>query len=114
MRLYHPDGAQPDSEKAVAINQAHDVLMDSEKRAAYDLEIRTQRAPRPMNVKRPNAYPPAYPGMDVPVVQVDVPALAHEFVQAGGEAALNYLLDSNPILKTLLAQVEKQRRAKRK
>lgn len=113
IRIYHPDGQSPDHQKAVLINQAHDILMDTEKRAAYDLQLKSERRPRPVTRPGTNAaraYPSPYPGLEFPTIEVDIHELAQEFVEAGGQAALDYLLDANPVLKQILLRVEKKKR----
>jgi curved DNA-binding protein CbpA len=76
MRRYHPDNQQTgDSDKARAINEAHEVLMDPQKRYLYDVtqEVRQEagpqqaagsQAPDPWGHVDPNAYPPGYPDYD--------------------------------------------------
>jgi len=74
MRRFHTDGSEPDEEKVRLLNQAHDVLENSEKRHRYDLELAQNRAAaerlrqtsEPSSVHTrfyarsayPNAYPP--------------------------------------------------------
>jgi len=76
MRRYHPDNQQTgDSEKARTINEAHEFLMDPQKRYAYDVaqgirqETRQESpgagpAADPWGHVDPNAYPPGYPDYD--------------------------------------------------
>lgn len=42
-QLYHPDGARPDPDRMKAINVAHDVLKDPERRAAHDRDGERRR-----------------------------------------------------------------------
>ena len=43
-RKHHPDnGAEPDAERMVRINRAHEILSDPARRAAWDAEARRQR-----------------------------------------------------------------------
>ena len=66
---YHPDGSQPDGEKSRLINQAHDILENSEQRRRYDLSIAQDRAAQRQMEQSPpawirdslEAYPNAYP-----------------------------------------------------
>src|SRR6267378_994458 len=48
-RRYHPDGSHPNSERSKAINQAHDVLSDPQKRKQYDAQLKAQR-PEPVRL----------------------------------------------------------------
>lgn len=42
-RQCHPDGTSPDSEMSRAINNAHDILSDPEKRKLYDRKLQADR-----------------------------------------------------------------------
>lgn len=74
MRRYHPDNQQTgDKDKALSINEAHEVLMDPHKRYAYDQAQANPQAsatagqaqgPDPWGHVDPNAYPPGYPDYD--------------------------------------------------
>jgi curved DNA-binding protein CbpA len=121
MRRFHPDGSEPNSEKAVRINQAHDVLADPKARAAYDAQLRSQRVkvgPRP--VRTPNAYPEPYPpayGQPYPGINLNPDELVNTFIDNlgikrmladAGCAVLERIARDNPVIAELL---RKQRKA---
>ena len=113
MRRFHPDGAEPNAEKAVRINQAHDILSDPKKREAYDLQLHEERAARkPQPIER--AYPPAYPDA-YPIVNINTDRVVGAFVESfmenlgikkaltdAGGAALEQLARDNPVIANLL------------
>ncbi|PIP23579.1 MAG: hypothetical protein COX36_02575 [Candidatus Nealsonbacteria bacterium CG23_combo_of_CG06-09_8_20_14_all_38_19] len=45
-KKYHPDGDEPDEERMKEINEAYEVLGDSQKRAAYDASRQSNRSAR--------------------------------------------------------------------
>lgn len=78
MRKYHPEGTEPNYEMAVRVNQAHDVLADPDKRAAYDASLHVQTAGFP---EPPAGSPSGYPGEAYP------PAYPSPFVQTFMQSA---------------------------
>lgn len=106
MRCYHPDGPSPDAEKAVRINQAHDVLSNPESRKKYDAELAAKK-PKPIRNVEP-AYPPAYPN-PFSDFELDFGAIGESFFRAGAEAAVNHLMDSNPVLKAAMKAASKKK-----
>jgi curved DNA-binding protein CbpA len=120
MRRFHPDGSEPNAEKAVRINVAHDVLSNAESRSQYDAQLQASRVkmrPQPVNQSAyPAAYPTAYPGGGL-----DISALAETFVsnfnshlqdglRNASEAVLDRLAKDNPVIAELM-RVKKRRRA---
>jgi curved DNA-binding protein CbpA len=120
MRRFHPDGSEPDSEKAVRINVAHDVLSNPETRIVYDAELRASRiAMRPQPINQPSAYPAAYPNA-YPGIRFDLDSLAQTFVanlnledalQTASEAVLEQLAKDNPVIAELMRSRKRRRRA---
>lgn len=107
MRRYHPDGPAPDAEKAVRINQAHDVLSNSESRKKYDATLKAKKAQPIRNVEE-QAYPPAYPN-PFANFEFDMNAIGESFIRAGAEAAVNHLMDSNPVLKAAMKAASRKK-----
>jgi len=120
MRQHHPDKKGGSAERAREINQAHDVLSDSKKRAEYDLSLR----PTPIHPRRgnPSAYPKAYPS---PYPEPELSeAMQHvgdqlradlkEAVERANYAMLEQLAGSNPLLRAVLETYRKGENRRRK
>lgn len=122
MRRYHPDNRETGhAETAKAINIAHDILSDPEKRALYDHQLKSERAPIAMPVQRrgyPQAYPPAYPFLNF-----DLDGLAATFtgtlfenlglrsaLQGASEAVLEKLAEDNPAIAEVIRRNKQRRR----
>ncbi len=110
MKLHHPDVCG-DTKYAQALNQAHDVLSDLEKREKYDRSLRPRPAqPIPVN---DDAYPPAYPNVRAPrfdvqelyaevVNAVDLPRVIERGLEEAGKAVLGRIIRENPIIGQIL------------
>lgn len=101
MKRYHPDGTEPDEEKARLVNNAHDVLENPEARRKFDLNIAQERnaelrqqqvAWEPQQQAGPmGAYPSAYPA--------DILQMA---AMRMGSTILNTFLSQSPELSFLI------------
>ena len=121
MKLYHPD-VSGDTRYAQALNAAHDVLADLEKREKYDRSLRPRPAqPIPVNEE---AYPPAYPTVRAPrfdvqelyaevVNAVDLPKVIERGLEEAGKAVLSRIIRENPIIGQILSAAQKKAKGKK-
>ena len=124
MKAHHPDTEGGNHESAQALNEAHDVLSDSKKRAAYDQSLRPRPAhPQPISVNE-GAYPPAYPGVRIPqfdvqelyievVNAIDLPKVIERGVEEAGKAVLGRIIRENPIIGQILEAAQKNAKGKK-
>jgi curved DNA-binding protein CbpA len=115
MRQHHPDkGGDP--KRAQLINEAHDVLSDPRRRAAYDLTILTEkRKSKTIRMPKPEqAYPEAYPGHPgLPTLTESMREVLEQLegdlsdaVSRANMAVLERLAKSNPMLQIFLKQLK--------
>lgn len=90
MQRYHPEGSEPDGEKARLVNSAHDVLENPESRRRYDLNLAQERQAeiREAAAREPQwpiaqGYPSAYPPdiLQMAAMRIGASALSNLFAQ---------------------------------
>lgn len=111
----HPDNKETgDGELFRLLNEAKEVLLDADKRAAYDLSLRPQAATSASSDHYdPTAYPNAYAsGVDV---QAAIESLAAGFaVELGGVFMNSMLNNMSPRMRQMFDEAIEAGRAKAK
>lgn len=101
MRRYHPDNRQTgDAEKAWRINEAHEVLMDPQKRAEYDQSLRNPAAgpAQAPTHEWERAYPNAYMGQSIENI------ITNAAVDIGSEFIRSAMAQASPALRKLFEE----------
>jgi len=110
MRVYHPDnGTSPNAQMAVLVNLAHDVLSDPEKKKEYDASIPRPIPIDPFTRRQSRAYPSPYQ-QETDAIQLNVQSMLERTLSAATEAALEHVIESNPMLGDLMSRILDRKR----
>lgn len=112
MRRYHPDNRETgNAEKARVINEAHELLMDPQKRAAYDHELldpqkRAGQAPEWGEPEAwghvdPRAYPPGYVDPMAEMRQAAENAITNAVADIGSVFIRGAMKNASPMLRKI-------------
>jgi curved DNA-binding protein CbpA len=112
MRVYHPDnGTRPNAEMSRVVILAYKTLIDPEKRKEYDASTPRPIPIDPFTRRQSRAYPSPYQ-QETDAIQLNVQSMLERTLSAATEAALEHVIESNPMLGDLMSRIiDRKRRA---